>query len=729
MPQSQISWNLDELDDPLIPDAVPSFEGGMFSNQRANLLQPNQSSLLVNCDIDKLGRTVTRRGTIQLGSGVAGVGTYIQGMANFQTVGYNYLVAANGKKLWAYDGISAWTQIAKGGVSDDDPITFGRLGQVNNSAGYPVGTTVIAVDSFTGAVVTGQSFIFTNSAMQDEFTYVIVAHHETGGNTDSITIAGPGLVTQVFDDWQLLVLQPAAVNHVGGYPGGATTMVIDGYVGIVNNGEIFNVTGENLTHTVTAHSETGGNTTSVTFTEPILGAYQALDPMVPIVITQGNDQLFWCDGIGNIYGWDGVHTTNLSLSNFLDRFTTDRATNGKPPVGPRTMVWFQSRLIVAGMANEPDTVYFSNFLDATTWNADFQSLRVGGGESDPIVALVPWADLNLIVLKGNSVYVINMDPSQNPVPSDPTQLVPSFAIKRIHGSIGCSSLFSATQVGGGGGGYFAASTGTWAPGSDVYFLDGQRKLRSVTRVLAAAEQQELGEPISFPVQDIFDRITAPYVNRCVSGLHNDRYMIALPIDGSTVPNVLMVYNLLTQSWSGKWIGWIPTYFSERTPVGDFLKFCIGQSDGTVIEWLDDVPEDQEEITTFQDNSVDYPTTIFTRALTGGDPFSPKTGLQCELEFSDSVADVDVAVFIDAMQQAQPLSPTFSSASVQPLILPFILPAVLPAQLPLLRKSFDLQRYGQYREMQMMVSASAGKLSMRSIRTTSFMDSIVLQTLP
>ena len=52
-------------------------------------------------------------------------------------------------------------------------------------------------------------------------------------------------------------------------------------------------------------------------------------------------------------------------------------------------------------------------------------MRIGGGESDPITGLLAWTDLNMIVFKKNSCYLINLDPAQNPNPDDPTLLVAS----------------------------------------------------------------------------------------------------------------------------------------------------------------------------------------------------------------------------------------------------------------------------------------------------------------
>lgn len=59
-----------------------------------------------------------------------------------------------------------------------------------------------------------------------------------------------------------------AVNLMAGYSANATTMLVDGIVGIIPVGILFTVaTDSTLTkHRVTAHSETLGNTTSITFT-------------------------------------------------------------------------------------------------------------------------------------------------------------------------------------------------------------------------------------------------------------------------------------------------------------------------------------------------------------------------------------------------------------------------------------------------------------------------------
>lgn len=62
----------------------------------------------------------------------------------------------------------------------------------------------------------------------------------------------------------------ALVNNMSGYSASAVTMTVDGITGAVVTGDRFTVAGDDVVHTITAHTETLGNTTSITFT-PALG--------------------------------------------------------------------------------------------------------------------------------------------------------------------------------------------------------------------------------------------------------------------------------------------------------------------------------------------------------------------------------------------------------------------------------------------------------------------------
>jgi hypothetical protein len=265
--------------------------------------------------------------------------------------------------------------------------------------------------------------------------------------------------------------------------------------------------------------------------------------------------------------------------------------------------------------------------------------------------------------------------------------------------------------------------------------------------MAAEQQQEVGTAVSMPIQDVMDSINLDHIDKAVSMYHNEHYIIGIPsmrgTGGGLLNNVVVAYNLLTQSWCGEW-NWAPTCFSRRTDLGSYSKLIFGDTSGYVQQWMDDISLEEETETSYMDkvNSADngFPvrTQILTRAFTGGDAYSFKTGFNVEFEFDESVADtVTIQIILDKVPHPTLIADPFSTLSEPRLRLPFPIPAPpnatrLPASPGMLRKVFDLQRYGTWRELQFSINTTApnyGKLAIRSIRMTFFMDTMRLQTIP
>ncbi len=141
-----------------------------------------------------------------------------------------------------------------------DGTSLERSGAVNFGAGYLASgpTTTMVVDGFIGLVSAGQDFHM--EGLTD--IYTVTGHSETAGNTTSITFT-PQLVADVADDDVIILM--AAVNHSGGYPLDTGVMVVDGFSGAVSVGQGFTLTGSSEIYTILDHSETGGKTTSITF--------------------------------------------------------------------------------------------------------------------------------------------------------------------------------------------------------------------------------------------------------------------------------------------------------------------------------------------------------------------------------------------------------------------------------------------------------------------------------
>ena len=87
------------------------------------------------------------------------------------------------------------------------------------------------------------------------------------------------------------------INNGGGYLAGATTVTTDGFTGAVADGDIFTIAGESpvTQHQVTAHTETLGNTTSITFTPALAGAV-ADDAVITMLVHSLNAKI----GEGNL---------------------------------------------------------------------------------------------------------------------------------------------------------------------------------------------------------------------------------------------------------------------------------------------------------------------------------------------------------------------------------------------------------------------------------------------
>lgn len=98
-----------------------------------------------------------------------------------------------------------------------------------------------------------------------------------------------------------------AVNLMAGYTTGATTMIVDGFTIALSVGDTFTVVGETQPrlHTITAHSETSGDTTSITFT-PALNATVADNAVLVVMphtleINIGEGNLTWTETRAIVY--------------------------------------------------------------------------------------------------------------------------------------------------------------------------------------------------------------------------------------------------------------------------------------------------------------------------------------------------------------------------------------------------------------------------------------------
>lgn len=104
-----------------------------------------------------------------------------------------------------------------------------------------------------------------------------------------------------------------AINFGAGYASGATVLAVDGFVGALAVHDYVTIAGSVVSgvlthHRITAHSETTGNTTSITITPGLSGAVvdDAVITVLPheIEVKIGEGNLQWTEKINMIYTKD-----------------------------------------------------------------------------------------------------------------------------------------------------------------------------------------------------------------------------------------------------------------------------------------------------------------------------------------------------------------------------------------------------------------------------------------
>lgn len=359
----------------------------------------------------------------------------------------------------------------------------------------------------------------------------------------------------------------------------------------------------------------------------------------------------------------------------------------------RFLVTHAGRVFALGLSAK-DNIQWSSVLSASgasDWDPA-STFSVGGGDSEGVTGAVSWQDYRLLVFKRNSIYAVNADPTV--IPSSST-----WSVDTISRRIGCVSHRSIQQV-----------------GNDVFFLSDDG-VRSLGRTLSD-QQVGVSEPVSEPINDIIGRINWAFIETCSSAYYRSRYILSVPVDSATTPNYVLVFNKLTNSWSGYWTNWNATAFAV-TSFGGVSKLVFGEGSGGTFEWLGWKAESVATAADYFDDGEGYPTTIVTRGYAFQDPVSPKTGYSYEIEFYNSSASVTASLVLDRSSPSSAFTgPTQKNVLVLPLELPFLLPAKGS-----FRSIGDAGRFGQFYSAQVKLESGEGKLAVQGIILSGFLDTI------
>ena len=386
------------------------------------------------------------------------------------------------------------------------------------------------------------------------------------------------------------------------------------------------------------------------------------------------------DNEGSSYDGTTPPTVALTAAPTDGTDATAIAHVSQTPSKPKLLISHTNRLFCTSgdSASIPgDQIFVSDILDGESWDLIGNSIRVGGGDGDPIVALMPWFDFSLLVFKERSVWLIN---------ADPALAVADWEVKLVNGRVGCVASRSVQQV-----------------GADVLFLarDGVRSIK----MIEAGAQTDVSQPISTPVNDLIGRINQANIGKCTAVYWRNRYLLAVPLDDSTTQNRVLCYHLLAGAWTGHWSGWEPTVWVVTAFDGK-LRLNFGNQDGRLLTWDDFTPEEDTTSETYTDVGVGYESYIKSRAYTYGETWGDKVGYSTQFNLENSHSTEITSNFYYYTDLSSTEQTLESSVT-------------LTADTGLIRKGYNLIPKGRFNQIQFKVQADSGKLSLHSIQSSAF----------
>lgn len=374
------------------------------------------------------------------------------------------------------------------------------------------------------------------------------------------------------------------------------------------------------------------------------------------------------------------------------------------PTSPKLLIHHTGRLFC--VSSDPaftDTFYVSDILDGESWDLYTNSVAVGGGDGDPITALFAWHGFKLLVFKERSIWVVEANPS---LP------VPEWEVSLVSSRVGCTSHKSLQQV-----------------GSDVFFLsrDGVQSLSTIQ----SGAQTGLSVAISAPVQDLLDTIDPSLYGRVSAVYYRNRYILSFP---STITDFkTVIFSTLTKAWAGPWEGWEPRAYTV-TSFGGNIRMVFGDDNGKLFTFLDYNIDGGVNESHFLDQGVPYESYVVTRAYNFGEPYADKFGYQAQFSVDNTFLN-NQAFSISFLPNLIPMSSCLTEEDGDSLLTELgdclslrdisILSndIIIPPDTGLFRKSINLQSFGRFSEVQFLVSAESGRLSLHSVKSSAFADTI------
>lgn len=169
--------------------------------------------------------------------------------------------------------------------------------------------------------------------------------------------------------------------------------------------------------------------------------------------------------------------------------------------------------------NVRDEVLLSDIFDSNTYDRILNQLKVTAGVADYLQYVHPFTEDNAVIFNRNSIHLM----------------------MGLSGSLADISLREITREAG-----LVARRSVVNVGNKIFFLSDNGIY--ATQFEDMYNLRGAGLPLSAPIDPIIKRINSKYAHNSIATYHDNRYWLAVPIDGSTRNNAILVYNLLNEGW-------------------------------------------------------------------------------------------------------------------------------------------------------------------------------------
>jgi hypothetical protein len=375
---------------------------------------------------------------------------------------------------------------------------------------------------------------------------------------------------------------------------------------------------------------------------------------------------------------------------------TATATVSPPPLNLRLLINTGNRLFGVGSAGNRNTLYASDILDASIWDAA-NSVVVNADDGDEITAIVPYYENRIIVFKKRRIFQVT-------IPPDMTSAA-DWVIQLISNNTGCVAEGSAVQV-----------------NSDIFFLSDDG-IRSLVRS-AADDFTSVGLPLSEVVKDVIQEINVAEIGICTAAFYDNRYFLAVPTASNDFNDTIIVYNTVLGAFEGTWTPNV-MQFALTNFQDEGLRLMKKSTTGQIQKYSGYKTPAQVTIADYQDAGVDYESYVRTADMDFGDPFAEKHGSHFEVVFDDSFStDTTISIQRDIDVGDIDVQPNLNISSAA-LTLPFVLPAQLPSSVKK-RLASDLRAYQKWRLLNIKIQSAANKMAIRQITAAANPDTIEVQ---